>query len=407
MPRIVAIEPNPERGALLRQLLRDAIDADVTLVTSTRQALTALSRRQPDLILASPILSPKDDHDLVNHLRRTPSLAHVPLLTIPPTISLEEPETDWLTRLRLRRPQPWWPVYDFDAVADRIEDAIEDSTFAAARAEREGHHPHVHMTEPAAPVAVVETDRTQCTAVAMRARAQRWDGWQLPWLSSVTLSQGIEVRLVNLSSTGLLVESTSRLTHGVSTTFELWGPYRRLTVPARIIRSEVGKVNTFGIRYHAAAVFDHAIDTMMSAGTTSIDPKARLFALAERLSAKAAAGGPSWEVRAEFESGVNALVAAHEVRLRDKPVAPKDGRESVYFTIPSATGPSVLQVIFEAGYEPRLEEFEALKAAAAAAALLLPAIDATREVKASARDAEGGVSEPLHLILPAPESAHG
>src|SRR4029079_15473633 len=58
MTRLLAIEPNPERGMLLRRLLREAVRGEVTVVSSTKAALTALSAQTPDLILTSSLISP-------------------------------------------------------------------------------------------------------------------------------------------------------------------------------------------------------------------------------------------------------------------------------------------------------------------------------------------------------------
>jgi hypothetical protein len=78
-------------------------------------------------------------------------------------------------------------------------------------------------------------------------------------------------------------------------------------------------------------------------------------------------------LRATFESGVLELITAREVRLRDVPVVENDGRESVYFTVPTLDdAPAVLQVTFNPGDEPGLDDFAVLTAAAEAAATVLP-----------------------------------
>src|SRR4051794_3934576 len=124
MNRIVAIEPSPERGARLRHLVRDAVKADVTLVTSTKCALAAIATRPPDLILTSTLITPNDERALVNHLRQTPALRHLLILTIPPVAEPRQPEKkSWLARWRRRRPAFTEPLYDFGAIAMRIEEA--------------------------------------------------------------------------------------------------------------------------------------------------------------------------------------------------------------------------------------------------------------------------------------------
>jgi CheY-like chemotaxis protein len=92
MTRILAIEPDLQRGTLLRRLLRDAVRADVTVVPSTKAALAALSAQAPDLILTSSLMAPQDDRDLVTHLRETPALRHLPVLTMPPVAEPPAPK---------------------------------------------------------------------------------------------------------------------------------------------------------------------------------------------------------------------------------------------------------------------------------------------------------------------------
>jgi hypothetical protein len=235
-----------------------------------------------------------------------------------------------------------------------------------------------------------------------RTRATRWEGWQLPWLKSINVPGGIEARLINLSSTGLLVESGARIAPGAATTFRLWGPHRDLTVPARIVRSEVASVDRFGVKYHAAAVFDFTFDTMMP---DPIEAGVHLDDLVETIRRKADGGASAAELCVEFEAGIMKLVSVRDVRLRDVPVAENDGRESVYFTVSRLDAPAVLQVTFEANYQPRADEFNALKAAAAAAARIVDAIGTARQIKITARTAPARVSAPLRLVPHASESA--
>jgi hypothetical protein len=384
MTRILAIEPDPERGALLSRLVHDAVGAEVMPVTSTKAALAAIESQRPDVILTSSILSPHDEGELVSHLRRTPALRHLPVLTVPPVMEAPLTDNSLLTRLRLRRRRAPRPAYDFSAVVSRIEDAIEDSRVAARHADRSAATEELTEFAPQTAAAVTAYSRR---AVRQRKRARRWDGWQLPWLSTVKLPSGFELRLVNISSSGLLVESHGRIPMGTVTSFDLWGPYRKLTIPARIVRSDIGVVDSVGVRYHAAAVFDYAVDTMMPT-EEPVDVATLLDELVDKVLDRAMLGADRRELRGEFEAGVMALVAVRDVRLRDAPSPTEHGPESIYFTIPDATAHSVLQVTFDAGSQLRQEDFDALKAAAAAAARVL------------------GVIEPLRLFLPEPESAH-
>jgi hypothetical protein len=99
----------------------------------------------------------------------------------------------------------------------------------------------------------------------------------------------------------------------------------------------------------------------------------QLAELVATIEAHAERGTSPAALRAEFEAGVLELIMAREVRLRDEPVVENDGRESVYFTIPTSDGsPAVLQVTYNANDRPSAEDFEVLTAAANAAGRVLP-----------------------------------
>jgi CheY-like chemotaxis protein len=405
MTRILAIEPNPEREALLRRLVRDAVRADITLVNSTKAALTAIDVRRPDLILASTLIAPNDERELVTYLRDTATLRHVPILTIPPVVSdVREPEpTGLLARLRRRRPAPPAPMYDFGAIATRIEESIAQSGVAIAAAAEADAAP---IIVPPAPQTTAGEPLSICRDMeSLRERAMRWEHAQLSWLSGVNAPWGITLRLINLSSTGLLVETGARLVPGTMTTFRLWGPERDVTVPARIVRSDVASVDSIAVKYHAAAVFEYAFDTLMPVSAAPVDAESQLAQLVDIVCEKSASGVGAADLRAEFEAGVMKLVTARDIRLRDVPVVENDGRESVYFTIAGTSSPAVLQVTFDANYQPSAEEFDALKAAAAAAARIVPVTATARQVALIMRPAQPRLIAPLRLVLPAPESS--
>jgi hypothetical protein len=387
MARILAIEPNPEHGTTLERLVRESLDAEVVLATSTDAAIAAMTEDPPDLILTSSLLAPSDDQQLAAHLRQAPSLKHLPVLTIPPFVdTTETPDTSisgLISRLLRRRPRTW-TSYDFEAVATRIRETIEEARTRAA--------------EPPPPVRIVEapdsvlhmTDdelRNYCGLGSKRRRAQRWTSADLPWISGVKLSWGLDLRLLNISSTGLLVESGLRLTPGNRTTFQLAGPHKDIVIAARVVRSRVSSVDPLGVRYVSAAQFEKAFDSLTPADAepagTNVD--ARLDEIIARVKEEAAAGASPAELRAEFEAGVHDLVTAREIRIRQTPVVENDGRDSIYFTIPTAgRSPAILQVTFEPNYRPCPEEFAALRAASIAAADILPLTDASRQLSLTA-----------------------
>jgi hypothetical protein len=105
----------------------------------------------------------------------------------------------------------------------------------------------------------------------------------------------------------------------------------------------------------------------------SHDIDSRLDDLLDDVQRRAGRGASATELRSMFEHGILELISAGEVRLRDVPVVENDGRESVYFTVPTQDGSAaVLQVTFNENDAPGAEDFEVLMAATAAAAMVLP-----------------------------------
>jgi CheY-like chemotaxis protein len=250
MTRILAIEPNPERAQALRQLVHDRLGADVVLAESTAAAIAAMTKQAADLILTSILLPPNDDSQLTVYLRECDEASTVPVLLIPPVVKehqIQPPEETWWSRLapRARRGSPPWPPYDAEAVAGRIRDAMAPRPWEKAG------------PRPATVTALVRFNEND--TIEGKPRAERWAHTDLPWLSSVNLSTGREVKLLNISSSGILVDSEFKLAPGRPTEFQLWGPYKQLVVAARIVRSEESTTGR-GARYLTAAAFDFKVD---------------------------------------------------------------------------------------------------------------------------------------------------
>jgi hypothetical protein len=94
-------------------------------------------------------------------------------------------------------------------------------------------------------------------------------GADVPWLSSIKLPWGLEVRLLNLSSTGMLIETGSKFTPGSDTHLRLCGPETDLVISACFVRSDVAAVDRRGVTYHAAVSFKKQLDLKELARTGS------------------------------------------------------------------------------------------------------------------------------------------
>ena len=375
MHRILALEPDADRGVLLRQLVRKSLNTDLTVATSTDAAIALMRDRRPDLILTSMLLAANEEQDLVMHLRATSSLRHIPVLTIPAVADLSVTETrsrGLFSRILRRRTPQVSPAYNFDAVITRIEEAIEQSRIATAQ-EVERVVENVIAFQPLIENQSVGSFESALLARGSQKRARRWLLSELPWVSSVKLSWGQHLRLLNISSSGVLIESGMRLSPGSATKLQIDGAEGTLVVPARVIRCRVSEVDSLGVKYETAAVFDRPVDVLDAEEQNPVDAISHLDDLAASIRLRGARGAATVELRAAFETGVRDLITAGEVRLREVPVVENDGRESVYFTVPTLDGsPAVLQVMFNSNDAPGLEDFDVLTAAAQAASTILP-----------------------------------
>jgi CheY-like chemotaxis protein len=279
MARILAIEPDPERSVRLQRLVSEHLNAEVVLTASADDALLTLTAVPPDVILTSSLLPRSDDEQLAAHLRSAPDLDHLPVLVIPPLEeqpSRVEPKRVWWSLLSLRRQPQAAPAYDFIAIVKSIEAALERSKSDAPESEIE--RPARLMLLEARGMRLLKPGNAQeCTGLIRldeplpsartleqwRARARRWNSHELPWLSAVTLPWGAGLRLLNISSTGLLVESDFYFTPGNKTRFRLAGAnHQELIVPGSVVRAEPSGEGELGDRYIVAAVFDRPFDSL-------------------------------------------------------------------------------------------------------------------------------------------------
>ena len=390
MFRILAIEPDPQRGISLTRLVRDHVNADVVLVASTEAAIAAMSESAPDLILTSALLTPQDDSGLTAYLKERDGARDLPVLTVPPVVDTDQPQqmrNSWVSIFRHRGAPPW-PAYDPAALGARIEEALQES--AARGTARPGVSPVVRFTatlgsdaESIDAMLNEELLLDHCGLGVKRLRAHRWGLADLPWLSSVNLPWGLEVKLLNISSSGMLIESGDKFIPGSSTAFYLSGQNKNLVVSARIVRSQVALVDSRGVKYRAAAVFDNDLDLLTqrpaSLGRSVAAPKL-LTNLLVRVIDELEGGAAPASVRATFEQGLRRLVSARDIQIREVPDVPDDGTESVCFTIPSNRGlHTVLHATFEPSARPQEEEIRILKAAATLAAFILQFEDVAPE----------------------------
>lgn len=83
MPLVLAIEPDLRQAAILKRVVRDKVHADLAVVDSRDAAVAALAAQIPDVLLLSALLSPRDEDELVSHLRTLGGAEHLQTHTIP------------------------------------------------------------------------------------------------------------------------------------------------------------------------------------------------------------------------------------------------------------------------------------------------------------------------------------
>ena len=83
MPLVLAIEPDLKQAAILKRIVREQVRADLVLVESREAAISAIDAQLPDVILVTALLSPRDEEELIAHLRPLTGAEHLQTHTIP------------------------------------------------------------------------------------------------------------------------------------------------------------------------------------------------------------------------------------------------------------------------------------------------------------------------------------
>jgi CheY-like chemotaxis protein len=373
---ILGLEPDPRRAANLKRLVREHVDnADIVVATSSDAAIATLSSKVPDLVLTSALLSPEDDARFMSHLKQLDDAHAVGVLTVPPVVDDEPPRKTRSGALAFFKRAVRWQSFDRAVVSERITDALNQSR--SQKSQEIARREPDHQADPSPATKDLELRPTilRRTERARRRRAHRWTLDDLGWLNGIQTPWGLELRTLNISATGLLVESSSKLMPDSSTDLRFYGSQTSVVVPVRVVRSWVADVNGRGVKYQAALVFARKFDLVPERPNSRAASTATPGALAELLMKVTTELGRSRRpevLRSIYEVGLQQLVTAREVKIRRAPMAPLDGSEAIYFSVPTTdNSPAVLQATFEPDYEPADEEFRLLKAAAMVAGAVL------------------------------------
>ena len=138
-PLVLAIEPDLRQATILKRIVRDRVKADVSVVESPDAALTAIGIRIPDVLLLSALLSPRDEDELMGHLRSLDGADHIQTHTIPQLATTDADQEQGgrrgllgVFKRKKETPQPIVSGCDPDMFADEI------LTFIQRAAEKKG-----------------------------------------------------------------------------------------------------------------------------------------------------------------------------------------------------------------------------------------------------------------------------
>jgi len=387
MQRILAIETDPKRRQALTTLVHEHLAASLVVVASGRAAIASIEERTPDLIIASTLLSPSDEAELLTHMKGLESAPYIQMLTVPALDMLVDTPAEahrWgiFGPVFNRHPVSQGLQYDPGVIAAEIADGLAHaramrleyaSTLALSEVmNRRAQETSLVPTSPGSrelpePSSVrVEQHLRDCAREERRVALRKGRG-DVPWLSGIKVSWGPELELINISSTGVLVETGLKFAPGSSTNLQLCGPEPNLVVPVRFIRSDIARIDGLGVRYRAAATFAKEVDIdgrgawLGREGGTPARPSEELAALFGAVLSSTR----DEPAHARFAQGLRRLVGARDVRVSFGPPESPARRGTLYFDVPGDDRcRSTLQVIFDRNHDVTDVEFRVLKAAA-------------------------------------------
>jgi hypothetical protein len=390
MPGILAIEADPTRKRLLRDLVHEHVNRKITIADSVSAAMVEIDRRLPDVILCPALLNPAETEQLMAHVHAH-NAPYVQMLTLPAFDMLATPvgrEKRFFDFLK-KRPVEARPLYDRSMVGMQIAEALAEACRARAEHARllseRGEHEEFTTTwetyEPEVSVALVPKGTVfDGNAKAERRAAPRHLLRDIPWLSAVTAVSGPRISVVNISSTGVLLASPTKFAPDSTSDLQLTGPDTSRIVPVRFVRSEIARIDALGVLYLAAATFGQKIDLGVPCSPPP-RPLCAPHALVELLVTTLIDSQTSEPAHARFTRGLTGLIRARDVQIST--AAGSFGRDTLYFAVPGDDRPlTTLQVRFDRGHDVTPEELTLLKAAACltAAALELEKVQAGRKL---------------------------
>lgn len=370
---LLLVEPDGRRAGVLRHALRSWTAVDLRIVDCIAEAIRAITHEIPDLVMTSPLLPPKDETALWDHIRDIPDASHVQVINLPYWIETggTMPEARARAFQFLRRSGTVRSGCDAATLRDEIKQYLARGV--ANRLEASTRRAATLICAPAggdfalaaSTSAMVSYGATDGPGQRDRRRTSRRLAGDLPGPWTIRLPWDCEVELVDISSSGVLFESASQISPGVTLDLRI-GAQRHVCVPARMVRSAVARVDARGVRYQTAAAFGRDVCLVDFDETVGLASPRVLTDLLTRVLDDADRPPTAADVIVRFESELRRLLPKRDIQIRTTPSPVSSGHDSIYFT----AGPNrILQVTFASGGAPSTMEFRLLKAAANLAAV--------------------------------------
>jgi hypothetical protein len=129
-PLVLAIEPDLRQAAIVKRIVREKALADVVVVDSLDAAVETMRTAMPDVLLLSALLSPRDEDELVTHLKTLDHAGHLQTHTIPQLASSlnggeERASKGLLSAFRRKKESTTVAGCDPDMFADEIRAYLE------------------------------------------------------------------------------------------------------------------------------------------------------------------------------------------------------------------------------------------------------------------------------------------
>ena len=130
MSTVLVVQPDETQADVLRSIFAKRVGAELVMVDSAAEALGEIGARIPDLIMLSPMLSPRDEDALMAHLRSLEGASHLQTITIPQfrTAAARAPEKkSGLFRKKSKAPAPVGcdPMAFAEEVVARLKEASD------------------------------------------------------------------------------------------------------------------------------------------------------------------------------------------------------------------------------------------------------------------------------------------